>query len=376
MAAFRNGVMALAGLAAYTQRKLNSAEDAYVKKEFVSSIQNSAVFAGNSNRPLAQEIASHLGLTLGRAQVARYADGEVSVKVLDHIRGKDVYIIQSTCPPVNEHLMELLILISTMKRASAKRITAVIPYYGYGRQDRKMSSRVPISAADVARLLENMGVDRVMACDMHCGQIQGFFGPQVPVDNLESSIVALDYFKKEGLVNPVIVSPDAGGVYRAKKFQGFMTTAESQPRLAMIIKQRIEAGKIDRMDLVGSVEGADCIIIDDIIDTAGTLCTAAEQLKLHGARRVYAFATHGLFSKDALKRIEASPLHRVIVTNTIPLPGADTQTAIPELAPKRIGETAKVHQVSVGALISEAMRRLHTKESLSQLFYPKGFAES
>jgi ribose-phosphate pyrophosphokinase len=144
----------------------------------------------------------------------------------------------------------------------------------------------------------------------------------------------------------------------------------------MIIKQRIEAGKIDRMDLVGSVDGADCIIIDDIIDTAGTLCTAAEQLKLHGARRVYAFATHGLFSKDALKRIEASPLHRVIVTNTIPLPGAETQTTIPELAPKRIGETTKVHQVSVGALISEAMRRLHTKESLSQLFYPKGFAES
>lgn len=376
MAALRNGLLALAGVGAYTQRLLNSAEENYEKRKISAAVQNAAVYAGNSNRPLAQEISSYLGLPLGRAQVTRFADGEVSVKVLDHVRGKDVYIVQSTCPPVNEHLMELLVMISTMKRSSAKRITAVIPYYGYSRQDRKMSSRVPISAADVARLLENMGVDRVMACDLHCGQIQGFFGPQVPVDNLECSIVALEYFKQEKLVNPVIISPDAGGVYRAKKFQEFMTTETTQPRLAMIIKQRVEAGKVDRMDVVGQVNDSDCIIIDDLIDTAGTLCTAAEQLKLHGARRVYAFATHGLFSQDALKRIENSPLHKVIVTNTIPLPGAETSTAIPHLTPRRVEDSSKVHQLSVGALISEAMRRLHSKESLSQLFYPNGYTES
>jgi ribose-phosphate pyrophosphokinase len=370
--AFRKGLIAIAGLATSAHSLLNSIETRHptISEDTIS------VFAGNSNRPLAMEISQHLGIPLGRLQLGRFADGEVSVKVLDHVRGKDVYIVQSTCPPVNEHLMELLFLISTMRRASAKRITAVIPYYGYGRQDRKMSSRVPISAADVARLLENMGVDRVIACDLHCGQIQGFFGPQVPVDNLECSIVSLDYFAQENLVNPVIVSPDAGGVYRAKKFQGFMTTETQNPMLAMIIKQRIEAGKIDRMDLVGSVQGSDCVIVDDIIDTAGTLCTAAEQLKIHGAKRVYAFATHGLFSKDALRRIENSPLHKVIVTNTIPLPGVDIQSTIAKLSPERVGETKKVHQVSVGALIGEAIRRLHSKESLSQLFYPKNFAEA
>lgn len=332
------------------------------------------LFSGNSNRPLAREIAEHLGTQLGNIKVGRFADGEINLQIFDHIRGKDVFLIQSTCPPVNEHLMELLLMISTARRASAKKITAVIPYYGYARQDRKMMSRVPISAADVAKLLETVGVDRVIACDLHCGQIQGFFGPRVPVDNLESSIVALGHFRTINLVNPVVISPDAGGVYRAKKFQSFMMSENVDPGLAMIIKQRAGPNKIERMDLVGSVDGCDCIIIDDLIDTAGTLCQAAEVLKQNGARKVYAFATHGLLSKDAILKIEKSPLDEVIITNTIPMPG-NVDTEIPDLTPKSNLKSFKVKQVSVGTLLAEAIRRAYQKESFSQLFYPKSFKE-
>lgn len=330
------------------------------------------IFSGNSNKPLSREVASYLGSNLANVKVSRFADGEINLQVYDHSRGKDVYIIQSTCPPVNEHLMELLLMISTLRRSSASKITAVIPYYGYARQDRKMTSRVPISAADVAKLLEIMGVDRVIACDLHCGQIQGFFGPRVPVDNLECSIVAINYFKKLGLLNPVIVSPDAGGVYRAKKFQSFLSTPESAPGLAMIIKQRVEAGKIEKMDLVGNVSGCDVIIVDDMIDTAGTLCEAAKVLKTYGARRVYVFATHGLFSRDALSRIENSPLEEVVVTNTIPLPG-NTDTEIPTMGNREIGNCKKIKQISVAMLLAEAIRRAHQKESFEKLFYPKSF---
>ena len=263
-------------------------------------------------------------------------------------------------------------MISTLRRSSANKITAVIPYYGYARQDRKMMSRVPISAADVAKLLETMGVDRVIACDLHCGQIQGFFGPRIPVDNLECSIVALNFFKKVELVNPVIISPDAGGVYRAKKFQSFINSGEKASGIGMIIKQRVEAGKIEKMDLVGSVNGCDCIIVDDIIDTAGTLCQAAEVLKKYGARKVYAFATHGLLSKNAIENIEKSPLDEVIITNTIPLPG-NTDTEISHLNPKIVVVSTKIKQISVGMLLAEAIRRAHQKESFEKLFYPKSF---
>ena len=206
------------------------------------------------------------------------------VTVHDNVRGKDVYIIQPTCIPVNEHLMELLLMVSTMRRASAERITAVIPYYGYARQDRKMTARVPISAADVARLLEAMGVDRVVAVDLHCGQIQGFFGPRVPVDNLDAGTVGVKYFINKGLTNPVVVSPDAGGVYRAKQFrEGLNLQAPGlDAGLAMIIKQRPKAGQVERMDLVGNVDGCDVVIVDDMIDTATTLCIAADELKKAG----------------------------------------------------------------------------------------------
>ncbi len=314
------------------------------------------VLSGNSNIPLAEAIVEHMGSHLGKIALGRFADGEVSLRILESVRGKDVYIIQPTSPPVNEHLMELLLMVSTCRRASAKRITAVVPYYGYARQDRKMNSRVPISAADVARLIETMGVDRVVAVDLHCGQIQGFFGPRVPVDNLGAQMVGEEFFVNMGMKNVVVISPDAGGVYRARKFQeGLILKGVEDVSIAMLIKQRSGANKISRMDLVGSVKGADCIIVDDMIDTAGTLCEAARELKKHGAKRVYAFATHGLFSGPAVKRIEESPLEEVIVTDTIKL--SDSAKAC-----------AKIRQLSISVLIADCIRRIHQKESLNVLF--------
>ena len=314
------------------------------------------VISGNSNIPLAESIVEHMGSHLGKVSLGRFADGEVSLRIHESVRGKDVYIIQPTSPPVNEHLMELLLMISTCRRASAKRITAVVPYYGYARQDRKMNSRVPISAADVARLIETMGVDRMVAVDLHCGQIQGFFGPRVPVDNLGAQMVGEDCFVKMGLKNVVVISPDAGGVYRARKFQeGLISKGVEEVSIAMLIKQRSGANKIDRMDLVGSVEGADCIIVDDMIDTAGTLCEAARELKKHGAKRVFAFATHGLFNGPAVQRIEQSPLEQVIVTDTIKLSEA-------------ANKCEKIRQLSISVLIADCIRRIHQKESLNVLF--------
>lgn len=233
----------------------------------------------------------------------------------------------------------------------------VVPYYGYARQDRKMTSRVPISAADIARLLESVGVDRVVALDLHCGQIQGFFGPRVPVDNLGASSVGVDFFAKDGdLVNPVIVSPDAGGVYRAKKFrEGLNSAAGTDAGLAMIIKQRPRAGVIGQMDLVGEVAGCDCIIVDDMIDTAGTLCKAADLLKVKGANRVFCFASHGLFSGPAVSRISKSCLEKVVVVNTIPLP-PNAKTC------------NKIEQLSVAAILGEAIKRIHLRRSVSEMF--------
>jgi ribose-phosphate pyrophosphokinase len=315
------------------------------------------IFSGNANPELAAEIAALLGTKVAHATVSRFADGEVNVQVHDNVRGKDVYIIQPTSAPVNENLVELLLMVSTMRRASAEKITVVMPYYGYARQDRKMAARVPISAADVARLLEAMGVDRVIAVDLHCGQIQGFFGPRVPVDNLAAGVVGVKYFGSKKLVNPVVISPDAGGVYRAKQFREGLNIVQpdADAGLAMIIKQRPKAGHIERMDLVGNVEGADAIIVDDLIDTAGTLCTAAEQLKAHGARDVYAFASHGLFSGPASDRIARSVLKEVVVTNTIPLK-ASAKT------------NDKIVSLSVAPLVAETIKRVHLRQSVSELF--------
>lgn len=316
------------------------------------------IFSGNSNPALARDVAAHLGLPLGKATVGKFADGEVNISIRDNVRGKDVYVVQPTCPPnVNDALVEALLLVSTMRRASAKSITAVIPYYGYARQDRKMQARVPISAADVARLFEAMGLDRVIAVDLHCGQIQGFFGPNVPVDNLDGGSVGAEYFGGLNLVNPVVVSPDAGGVYRAKKFRELLVHKYDMEDtgLAMIIKQRSKANEIGSMDLVGDVDGSDVIIVDDIIDTAGTLCTAAAELKKKGARRVYAFASHGIFSGEADSRIRSSELTQVVVLDTVPLKG-------PLLT------NDKVRQLSVAPLLSQAIFNIHNQKSVSALF--------
>lgn len=325
-------------------------------KEKRESFSGLKIFTGNSNIPLAKDIAAQLGVSLGKITVNKFADGEVNVMVNENVRGKDVYIIQPTSPPVNETLMELLLMISTMRRASARKITAVIPYYGYARQDRKMQARVPISAADVARLLEAMGVDRVVSVDLHCGQIQGFFGPRVPVDNLDGGNVGVSYFGDMDLHNPVIVSPDAGGVYRAKKFrEALQKKHEVDCGLAMIVKQRARAGEIEKMDLVGSVQDCDVIIVDDLVDTAGTLCKAAEILKEYGARRVYCFASHGVFSGPAPLRIAESQLTELVVLDTVPL---SSQAAA----------TGKITQLPVGPMLAQAIYNIHNKKSVSALF--------
>jgi ribose-phosphate pyrophosphokinase len=230
-----------------------------------------------------EEISGRVGVPLTPLMVKRFADGEIFVQVLENVRSCDVYLVQPTCQPVNDNLMELLLTVGALRRASAGRITAIIPYYGYARQDRKDRPRVTISAADVARMIESMGVDRVVCVDLHCGQIQGFFGPRTPVDNLYAGPIALQYFKFKQLQNPVVVSPDAGGVYRAKTFKEGLVGIGVDAQMAMIIKQRKAAGVIGTMDLVGHVKGCDCIIVDDMIDTAGTLCTAANELKMMGA---------------------------------------------------------------------------------------------
>jgi len=247
-------------------------------------------------------------------------------------------------------------MVSTLSRASARRITVVIPYYGYARQDRKMQARVPISAADVARLLEAMGIDRVIAVDLHCGQIQGFFGPRVPVDNLDGGVIGVDYFGSKDLHNPVVISPDAGGVYRAKKFkEGLENKYEMEAGLAMIIKQRARAGSIDQMDLVGNVKDADCIIVDDMIDTAGTMCKASDVLIAKGARRVFAFASHGLLSGPGNDRIANSSMEEVVILNTIPT------------SPQRDAND-KLTELSVAELLAKAIFNIHAKKSVSALF--------
>mmetsp|Transcript_10322 Transcript_10322/g.15501 ORF Transcript_10322/g.15501 Transcript_10322/m.15501 type:complete len:480 (-) Transcript_10322:114-1553(-) len=315
------------------------------------------IFSGNGNMALASDICQHLGVNLGKATVGRFADGEVNVMIHENVRGKDVYIVQPTCPPVNNNLMELLLMVSTLNRASAKKVTVVIPYYGYARQDRKMQARVPISAADVARLLEAMGVDRVVAVDLHCGQIQGFFGPRVPVDNLDGGVVGINYFGDKDLHNTVVVSPDAGGVYRAKKFkEGLAHKFDmNDVGLAMIIKQRARAGTVDRMDLVGEVKDCDCIIVDDMIDTAGTLCKAASVLKEKGARRVFAFASHGLLSGPGNDRIAHSDMEECVILDTIPS------------SPQRKAND-KLTELSVAPLLAQSIFNIHAKKSISRLF--------
>ncbi len=312
------------------------------------------LLSGNANRPLAQKICEKLGKTLGHAEVRRFSDGEIFVEVGENVRGRDVYVIQSTCRPVNDTLMELLIMIDALKRASAKEITAVIPYYGYARQDRKVAPRTPISAKLTADLITAAGATRIVSMDLHAGQIQGFFN--IPFDNLFSSPVILAYLRKEmpggekAGKDLVLVSPDAGGVERARSY-----AKRLEASVAMIDKRRTGPNVAKAMNIIGDVEGKTAIILDDMIDTAGTLTEAVGAVLDHGARKVFAAATHGVLSGPAIERISASKLEQVIVTDTIPLS--------PEA--QRCG---KIVQLSVADLLAEAIYRIHNYDSVSSLF--------
>jgi ribose-phosphate pyrophosphokinase len=306
------------------------------------------LFSGNANRPLAEEIAKTLQLPLGDADVSRFSDGEVYVQINENVRGEDVFVIQPTCPPVNDHLMELLVMIDAFKRASARRITAVLPYYGYGRQDRKVQPRVPITAKLVADLLTAAGCQRLLAVDLHAGQIQGFFN--IPVDHLFAlPPVIIDHLVKKDLHDPVLVSPDAGGVERARALAKRLKAG-----LAIIDKRRDGNNVAVFMHLIGDVKGRDAVIVDDMIDTAGTLIQAVDALKREGARRIVACAVHGVLSGPAIGRIRDSVLEEVIITNTVPL------------TPER--QLPKIRVLSVAPLLAEAIRRIHDEESVSTLF--------
>lgn len=316
------------------------------------------MLAGNSVPELAQQVADHLRIPLMNCKCGRQSDGEVELQLGESVRNTNVFVIQSTCPPVNENLMELYFITRCLRRSSAKSITAVIPYFGYARQDRKMSARVPISASDVAMLLESAGVDRVLAVDLHCGQIQGFFH-NTPVDNLSALRDFTPYIAKEILHNygddPIcIVSPDAGGVARAKQFLEALTTMSvNNISLAITVKHRSGPGEVEGMNVVGEIEGKHCIIVDDMIDTAGTLCKSAETLKEMGAKSVSACATHALFNGPALERIEKSVMEHVIISDTIPL---------------RPEACSKIKVVSCASLLAEAIMCCQFGKSVSGLF--------
>ena len=305
------------------------------------------LFTGNANRALAEEIAQYLRVPVSDAEVTRFSDGEVYVQVNENVRGADVFLIQPTCPPVNDTLMELLIMVDAMRRASARRITAVLPYYGYARQDRKVQPRVPISARLVADLLEAAGIDRLLALDLHAGQIQGFFN--VPVDHLFAAPVIIDYLGKKDLRDPVIVSPDAGGVERARAIAKRLNAS-----LAIIDKRREGPGSAMAMHLIGDVRGKDAVVIDDMIDTAGTLIQAVTALEREGARRILACGVHAVLSGPAVDRIGTSPLEEIVVTNSVPV--------------SREKRAARVTVLSVAPLLGEAIRRIHDEESVSTLF--------
>ena len=309
-----------------------------------------AVFSGNANPVLAAEIARLLNLPLGRAAVGRFSDGEITVELMDNVRGRDVFIIQSTCTPGNDHLMELLIMVDACRRASAGRITAVMPYFGYSRQDRRpRAQRSAITAKLVANMIMRAGVDRLLTVDLHADQIQGFF--DIPVDNVYSSPVLLGDVWKQKYENLVVVSPDVGGVVRARALAKRMDDAD----LAIIDKRRPRANVSEVMNIIGEVKGKSCVLIDDLIDTAGTLCHAATALKKEGALRVVAYITHPVLSGPAIERVAKSDLDELIVTDTIPLRPAAK-------------ECAKIRQLSVAGLLAETMRRIRDEESVSSLY--------
>ena len=307
------------------------------------------VFTGNANPKLAESVARHLGIHLGRATVSRFSDGEVMVEIMEHVRGKDVFILQSTCAPTNDHLMEIMVMVDALRRASAARITAAIPYFGYARQDRRpRSARVAITAKVVANMLTGVGVDRVLTMDLHSDQIQGFF--DIPVDNVYASPILLSDVWRHNYPNLIVVSPDVGGVVRARALAKQLDAV-----LAIIDKRRPKPNVAKVMNIIGDVAGRTCLIMDDMVDTANTLCEAANALKEKGAERVVAYCTHGVLSGPAIERLEKSAIDELVVTDTIPLSEAARNCK-------------RIRQLSIAELMAETLRRINADESVSSLF--------
>ncbi len=303
------------------------------------------IFSGSAHPVFGKEVARHLGVPLSKAVIGKFSDGEINIQISESVRGKDIFIVQPTCVPVNDNLMELLVMVDALRRSSANSITAVLPYFGYARQDRKAAPRVPITAKMVANLMQEVGIERIITMDLHAGQIQGFF--DVPVDNLYGSIVFRDYIRSKALKNPVIASPDVGGVTRARYFANQMGLD-----LIIVDKRREKANESEVMNIIGSAKERDVILVDDMIDTAGTICKAALALKEQGATSVMALGTHAVLSGNAIKRIKESALDEVVVSNSIPL----TQ------------KCDKITTLSVAPLFAEVIRRIYHNESVQSLF--------
>ena len=332
----------------YNTRYLHA--EPYSVERRPGSLERMMVFSGNANRPLAQDIARRLNRSLSRAVVGRFSDGEVMVEIIDSVRGQDVFVVQPTCRPVNENLMELLVMIDAVRRSSAARVTAVIPYFGYARQDRRpRAARVSISAKVVADMIAQAGADRVLTMDLHADQIQGFFN--IPVDNIYASPVLLGDVYRHWLPEHIVVSPDVGGVVRARALAKRLEDAD----LAIIDKRRPRENEAEVMNIIGDVDGRICVIVDDIADTAGTLCNAAVALKEKGATRVVAYCTHPVLSGPAVERIESSDLDELVVSDTIPLD-------------EHASQCPRIRQLSVAELLAESMRRVNEEESIGELF--------
>ncbi len=321
-----------------------------IRQPILPADSNLMIFSGNAHPKLAKDIVDYLNIPLGKALISRFSDGEVQVEIQENVRGKDVFVVQPTCIPTNDNIMELLIMVDALRRSSADRITTVIPYFGYSRQDRRVRSiRVPISAKVIANLLSSVGADRVLTVDLHADQIQGFF--DIPVDNIYASPVLLGDVYKRKRPDLIVVSPDVGGVVRARALAKRLDDAD----LAIIDKRRPKANQTEVMHIIGEVEGRDCFIIDDLVDTAGTLCQAASALKAHGAVGVRAYATHPVLSGKAIENIENSKLDELVVTDTIPL--RDDAKAC-----------SRIRQLEVSGLIAESVRRINQEESVSTLY--------
>jgi ribose-phosphate pyrophosphokinase len=308
------------------------------------------VFSGNANRSLAEAIVNHLSIPLGKAIVGRFSDGEIMVEIMENVRGHDVFIVQPTCRPTNDNLMELLVMVDAIRRASSYRVTLVVPYFGYSRQDRRpRSARVPITAKVIANMMESVGADRVLTVDLHADQIQGFFN--LPVDNVYASPILLGDIWRREYPDVMVVSPDVGGVVRARALAKRLDDAD----LAIIDKRRPRANEAKVMNIIGDVRGRTCVLIDDLVDTAGTLCEAARALKEHGADRVLAYITHAVLSGPAVRNLENSVLDELVVTDTIPL-SPEAQAC------------GRIRQLSIAGMLAETMRRINTEESVSSMY--------